>query len=108
MNVFFVSWLFVASVQLMATMSPGPAFVVAVRNALTYDRKAGILTAFGLSLGVLVHIIFVLCGISFIISKSVFLFSLIKYAGATYLFYIGVRAILGAMKGGAKHLPVYL
>jgi len=100
----FLSWLVIASVQLAATMSPGPAFVVAVRNALAYDRKTGIATAFGLGLGVMAHVVFVLCGIAFIIAQSVFLFSFIKYAGAAYLFYIGIKAMLNSRKG--KNKPV--
>ncbi|MGH1456090.1 MAG: LysE family transporter [Alphaproteobacteria bacterium] len=94
----FLAWLVIASVQLAATMSPGPAFVVAVRNAIAYDRKTGIATAFGLSLGVLAHVSFVLCGIALIVAQSVWLFSFIKYAGAAYLFYIGVKAIIASRK----------
>lgn len=95
----FLSWLLFASVQLAATMSPGPAFVVAVKNALTYDRKVGVATAFGLSLGVGAHVVFVLCGIAILIAHSVWAFSFIRYAGAAYLFYIGVKAIMSSFKG---------
>lgn len=97
----FLSWLAIASVQLAATMSPGPAFVVAVRNALSYNRLTGVATAFGLALGVGAHVVFVLCGISLIVAQSVFLFALIKYAGAAYLFYIGVKAILHSRKSSS-------
>tara|TARA_B100001989_G_scaffold252991_1_gene237373 strand:+ start:1856 stop:2500 length:645 start_codon:yes stop_codon:yes gene_type:complete len=93
MSDFYLQWLALILVQTAATMSPGPAFVVAVRNATVYGRKSGVFTALGLSLGVAAHVIFVLAGISFIISKSVILFSIIKYAGAAYLFYIGFKAL---------------
>ena len=89
----FLAWALLASVQLAATMSPGPAFMVLVRNAMAYDRKIGVSTALGLALGVLAHVCFVLIGISYLIAKSVFLFTLIKYAGAAYLIYIGVKAL---------------
>ncbi len=95
---FFIQWLLMATVQLAATMSPGPAFVVSVRNSMAYNRSIGIFTALGLSFGVAAHVIFVLLGISFLIAKSVFLFSFIKYAGAAYLFYIGIKAITGSKK----------
>lgn len=94
----FFAWLVMASVQLAATMSPGPAFVVAVRNAMKYDRKSAIATAFGLSLGVAAHVLFVLLGIAFLIAKSVFMLNFIRYAGAAYLFYIGIKAIRSTAK----------
>lgn len=90
---FFFKWMVMASVQLAATMSPGPAFVVSVRNALVYDRRAGILTAVGLALGVGAHVVFVLLGIAFIIAQSVYLYAVIKYAGAAYLIYIGIKSL---------------
>lgn len=102
----FLSWLVIAVVQLAATMSPGPAFVVSVRYALSYGRKVGVFCAIGLGLGVLAHVAFVLCGISFIIAQSVILFSFIKYLGAAYLFYIGVKSILNARKKGMDESEV--
>jgi len=94
----FLQWLLLAMLQLAATMSPGPAFVVSVRNSMTYSRSIGAFTALGLSFGVAAHVIFVLAGISIIIAQSVFLFSIIKYIGAAYLFYIGFKAILSSKK----------
>lgn len=90
---FFMAWLMLAFVQLAATMSPGPAFVVAVRNALVYDRRTGIFTAVGLGIGVGFHAGLVLCGLAYVISKSVLVYSLIKYIGAAYLLYMGVKAL---------------
>jgi RhtB (resistance to homoserine/threonine) family protein len=94
----FAKWMLVALVQTAATMSPGPAFALTVRNAMVYDRQSGIYTAVGLGLGIAVHIALVLGGISVVISKSVFLFNLIKYAGAAYLIYIGIKALVLATK----------
>lgn len=94
----FLAWLVLASVQLAATLSPGPAFAVSVRNALAYDRRAGLFTAIGLGAGVGAHVIFVLCGIAVVISQSVLLFNVIKYVGAAYLIFIGFKAILARKK----------
>lgn len=91
---FFLQWLLMASVQGAATISPGPAFVVAVRNAMSYDRRAGIFTAFGLGLGVAVHVMIVLCGLAVLLQHYTFVFDVIRYAGAAYLIYIGGKAIL--------------
>lgn len=90
---FLTAWLLIAAVQLAATLSPGPAFAMALRNALAYDRRAGIFTAIGLGAGVGAHVLFVLCGLAFILSQSVFLFTAIKYIGAAYLLYVGSKAL---------------
>ncbi|MEX0649801.1 MAG: LysE family transporter [Candidatus Andersenbacteria bacterium] len=83
----------VASIHLLAVMSPGPDFFLISRNSLVYSRKAGIYSALGLALGISVHIAYSLLGIGLIISKSVVLFSLIKFLGAGYLIYIGYKSL---------------
>jgi RhtB (resistance to homoserine/threonine) family protein len=82
----------VALVHLLAAMSPGPDFIMAVRNSLTYSRKTGIWTAVGFGIGIGVHISYCVAGLAVIISKSILLFSTIKILGAGYLVYIGLRA----------------
>ena len=90
---FFITWMILASVQLAATLSPGPAFAVTVKNALAYNRRAGVITAVGLGFGVGAHVIFVLTGLAVILSQSVIVFNIIKYAGAAYLIYIGFKGL---------------
>jgi len=74
-------------------MSPGPDFVMVSRNTLIYSRKVGIYSAIGLGLGILVHVTYSLIGIGLIISKSILLFSILKFIGAGYLIYIGYRSL---------------
>lgn len=90
----FVSeFLTVAVVHLLAVMSPGPDFVMISRNSLIYSRKTGVYSALGLGLGILVHVTYSLVGIGFVIAKSIFLFSLLKYLGAAYLIYVGYQCL---------------
>ena len=89
----FLKWLLLAGVQSAATISPGPAFAVMVRNAVAYDRRTGIMTAIGLGIGVGAHVLFVLGGIAVILSQSVYAFNAVKYIGAAYLIYIGIKAL---------------
>ena len=91
---FFYKWLALATVQGAATMSPGPAFAMSVRQTLAHDRRTGILTSVGLGIGVGIHVLFVIMGISVLISKSVMLFNIIKYGGAAYLAYIGIKGLM--------------
>jgi RhtB (resistance to homoserine/threonine) family protein len=81
-------------VQLLGVMSPGPDFAVVVRNSLVYTRKTGVLTALGVSLGILVHLAYILLGLGIVISKTIWLFHLFKYLGAGYLMYIGIKGLL--------------
>jgi len=83
----------IAAINLAAVISPGPDFILAVRNSLRYSRKTGIYTAIGFGLGISVHILYCMAGLALIISKSILLFSIIKYLGAVYLIYIGIKSI---------------
>lgn len=84
----------VTLVHLLAVVSPGPDFIIAVENSLTYSRRTGIWTAVGFGIGITVHILYCLAGLAVIISQSIIVFSIIKLFGAGYLIYLGVRAVL--------------
>lgn len=90
---FFPEFLTVVIIHLLAVMSPGPDFVMISRNSLVYSRKIGVYSAIGLGLGILVHVTYSLIGIGLIISKSILLFSLLKFIGAGYLMYIGYKCL---------------
>ena len=84
----------VTIIHLLAVISPGPDFIMACRNSLTYSRKTGIYTAVGFGIGIAVHIFYSLAGLALIISKSILLFNTIKFLGAGYLIYIGLKSVL--------------
>ena len=81
-------------IQLLGVMSPGPDFAVVVRNSLIYTRRIGVLTAIGVSLGILVHLAYILLGLGVVITKTAWLFCVFKYLGASYLLYIGIKGVL--------------
>ena len=91
----FVSITFII---MLAAISPGPDFAMVVKNALSHDRKSGIVTALGVSCSLLIHSTYCLLGLAIIISKSLLLFSIIKYIGAAYLIYIGTKSLLSKRK----------
>jgi len=91
-SVYLTQWLALTLVVFLAAISPGPDFVVSVRNSLVYNRRAGIFTAFGFGLSILIHVAYTVLGIAAIIAQSILLFNLIKYAGAAYLIYLGIQA----------------
>ena len=80
----------VATITILAVVSPGADFAMVTRNSMMLSRRAGVLTAVGISLGVLVHVAYSLLGVGLVISQSAVLFSLIKYLGAGYLVWLGI------------------
>ena len=86
-------FLLVAGIHLLAVMSPGPDFAMVLRNSLVYSRRVGIFAAVGLGLGILLHVAYSLLGIGLIISQSILLFNIIKFLGAGYLIYIGLKSL---------------
>lgn len=84
----------IAFVHLLGAMSPGPDLAMSVRNSLTYSRRTGIFTAVGFGLGVAVHVAYCIAGIAVVIARSILVFSTIKYLGAAYLLYIGIRSVV--------------
>lgn len=73
---------------------PGPATLLTVARATTSGAKVGIATGAGITAGDLIHTMMAVVGISAIIAASATLFTLIKFLGAAYLVYLGVKAIL--------------
>lgn len=84
----------VALLNLLAAVSPGPDFVMTVRNSLVYSRRTGIYTGLGITAGLVVHLVYCAAGIGYLISKSLVLFTILKFLGAGYLVYMGVSAFL--------------
>lgn len=73
---------------------PGPAVLLTLARASASGTRAGLATALGIAAGDIVHTILAIVGISAVILASAVLFSVVKYLGAAYLVYLGLRAIL--------------
>lgn len=86
-------WLAVITITLLAVISPGPDFAMVTRNSLLLSRRAGVWTAWGIGLGVWVHVGYTLLGVGLVIQQSLWLFNAIKWAGAAYLIYLGVKML---------------
>ncbi|RUY50002.1 LysE family translocator, partial [Mesorhizobium sp. M7A.F.Ca.CA.001.13.2.1] len=73
---------------------PGPATLLTIARATSSGTKVGIATGAGIAAGDVFHTVMAMIGISAIIAASATLFSVIKYIGAAYLVYLGIRAII--------------
>ena len=80
----------VITITLLAVISPGPDFAMVTRNSLLLSRRAGVLTALGIGLGVLVHVGYTLLGVGLLMQQSLWLFNAVKLAGAAYLVVLGI------------------
>jgi threonine/homoserine/homoserine lactone efflux protein len=75
-------------------LTPGPAVLYIVARSLEQGRIAGLASVFGITTGTLVHVLASTLGLSALLASSALAFALVKYAGAGYLIYIGMRRIL--------------
>ncbi|ROR05111.1 LysE family translocator [Erwinia sp. JUb26] len=89
----------VITITLLAVISPGPDFAMVTRNSLMLSRRAGVLTALGIGLGVLVHVTYTLVGVGLLIQQSLWLFNTIRLVGAVWLVYLGIK-MLRSRAGG--------
>lgn len=90
---------FAAAVVVFAVV-PGPAVFYIVTRSMSQGRRAGVVSAASIASGNSVHVVAATVGLSALLASSAAAFSVVKYAGAAYLIYLGVKA-LRARRGTA-------
>jgi RhtB (resistance to homoserine/threonine) family protein len=80
-------------IALLAAMSPGPDFFIVAKHAFAHSRKSAILASLGIGFGIIIHSTYCVLGLALVISQSLLIFSLIKYLGAAYLIYLGIKSL---------------
>jgi threonine/homoserine/homoserine lactone efflux protein len=85
--------LFIAA-GLLLNLTPGPDVLYVVSNALRGGARIGVVAAMGITAGCFVHIFAAAVGVSALMAASVTAFTVLKWVGATYLVYVGVRLLL--------------
>ena len=73
---------------------PGPSVFYIVTRSLVQGRRAGVTSMFGVQVGGLVHVVAAAFGVSALIASSATAFTIVKYAGAAYLVFLGLRKLL--------------
>jgi len=89
--------IFLGAAVLLA-VAPGPGMLYVLARSLAGGRREGLLSALGTFCGGLVHVIAAAAGVSIILAKSAAAFAAVKYLGAGYLCFIGIRMMLDARK----------
>ena len=96
--------LFLTAAVLLA-IAPGPGMLYVLARSLAGGKREGVLSAFGTFLGGMVHVFAAALGVSIILAKSAIAFAAVKYVGAAYLCFLGVRMSLDARKDTGEVAP---
>ncbi|CAN5229110.1 LysE family translocator [soil metagenome] len=89
--------LFLAA-SLVVILAPGPDNILVLTRGVTLGRRAALVAAAGASVGLVTHSLFAAAGLSVLLARSAVAFSVVKYVGAAYLIYLGIRALLDRRK----------
>ena len=73
-------------------LAPGPDMLYVITRGIAHGRRAGILSAIGVVCGILVHTTAAALGLTLILQTSALAFLLVKYIGAAYLIYLGIKS----------------
>jgi threonine/homoserine/homoserine lactone efflux protein len=91
-------WLFIAT-AIVLIITPGQDTFFILGRSLSGGRGDGIAAAMGVSAGTVIHTLLAALGLSALLATSPYAFMVVKFAGAAYLIYIGVRALLSRASG---------
>jgi threonine/homoserine/homoserine lactone efflux protein len=91
-------WLFIAT-AIVLVLTPGQDTFFILGRSLASGRSAGIAAALGITCGSIIHTLLAALGLSALLATSPYAFMAVKFAGAAYLVYIGVRALLSRAQG---------
>jgi threonine/homoserine/homoserine lactone efflux protein len=93
-------WVF-ALTGLLLNLTPGNDMLYVIARSSGQGTKAGIISALGIGAGCIIHILAAVIGLSALIAQSATAFDIIKYIGAAYLVYLGVKSVLSKKHSAA-------
>jgi threonine/homoserine/homoserine lactone efflux protein len=94
-----------AAATIVLLVVPGPAVLYIVTRSAAQGRTAGFVSVLGVHTGSLVHVTFAAVGVSALLYASATAFTVVKYAGAAYLVFLGLRKLLGRGEAGGQAEP---
>jgi threonine/homoserine/homoserine lactone efflux protein len=94
----FTAFLLAATVL---AITPGPGLAYVVARTAAGGRAEGLASCGGTALGGMLHVAAAALGLSLLVAQSALAFSVVKYLGAAYLVYLGVRLLLSASRAAA-------
>lgn len=103
---YWIEFLTIAGVHLIAVASPGPDFAIVVKQVIAYGRKTAIYTSLGIGLGIMLHVIYSILGLGLLIKTTPVLYQGLLYLSAGYLTYIGIKSLLSKPDTTNQHALV--
>src|SRR3954449_2585066 len=92
-----------AGAAIVLLLIPGPAVLYIVGRSVAQGRTAGFVSVLGIHAATFIHVLAAALGLSVLLLSSALAFSIVRFAGASYLIWLGLRKIFGpAEKGGAN------
>jgi threonine/homoserine/homoserine lactone efflux protein len=91
---------------LALNVTPGPDMLYVATRSTSEGRTAGVVSAFGIAAGTLVHITALALGLSALLAAVPLAYDAVRYAGAAYLLYLGARALLRPASGGGSDAAI--
>jgi threonine efflux protein len=80
--------------HIIALTSPGPDTAIIIRQVSLYGRRAGVLAALGIGVGIYIHCLLAINGLSLLIISNVFYKFIISVIGSAYIFYLGIKMLI--------------
>lgn len=85
-------------VFVLAAIAPGADFACVLRESVSFGRWAGIASAIGVGSAIMIHVAYTVTGVGLIVAQSVLIFTIVKWCGAAYLVYLGVRSLTASRR----------
>jgi threonine/homoserine/homoserine lactone efflux protein len=92
-------FLLFASIIVVLALTPGPDVIYIITRGMAQGRRAALLSTLGICIGYLVYTLLAALGLSAVLQSSSIAFDIVRYAGALYLVYLGVRTLLSKHGG---------
>ena len=89
-----MSFLVFLLTAIVLAITPGPGVAYVVARTVAGGRSEGLASCLGTGIGGLFHVLAAALGLSLLIAQSAFAFSMVKYVGAAYLVYLGIRLLM--------------
>jgi threonine/homoserine/homoserine lactone efflux protein len=97
-------WILFATATLALNLTPGPDMLYISARSVAQGRRAGILSALGVAGGGAVHTMLVAVGLAGVLASAPIAYDIVRYAGAAYLIYLGIRLLLERPASAAQPL----
>ena len=91
-----------AGASLALLIVPGPSVLYIVTRSMDQGRSAGLVSVLGIHTGTIVHVVAAALGLSAILASSAVSFQVVKYAGAAYLIWLGIKALRERHQEGSE------